>query len=74
LIDGVELYGLDSGQYIAFSVPVGERIVGIKSWDPNALIPTSTYPAATLNAELGRTYYFRVYINLISRTTVSRGP
>jgi len=72
-IDGVETYELGTGEHIVVRVPAGEHLVGVKGgWD---LIVARIHPTHVLQAESGRTYYFRIdpVPAGINRTTEAEG-
>ena len=72
-LDGVELHELGSDEHLAIGVAPGEHIVSLKTWDPGAPLPTRIYPSETVNAEAGRTYYFRVQPGRLSRAAEGEG-
>jgi hypothetical protein len=71
-IDGRKLYGLDMGQHVAFAVAAGERILGVETWDSSGFFVV-TWPTAPLQAEAGRTYYYRILPGKLDRVTESEG-
>lgn len=72
-IDGVEVYELGSGEHVVIAVAPGERLVGLKTWDPAMPLPTRIYPTEMITAEPGRIYYFRVTPGRISRAADAEG-
>jgi hypothetical protein len=72
-IDGVELYELGTGEHVSIVVPGGERFISLKTWDPAMPIPVRIYPTETIQAEPGRTYYFRVTPGRITRASDAEG-
>jgi hypothetical protein len=71
-IDGVELFGLNANQHVAFAVRPGERIVGVRTPDP--VVPfTRVTATATLQAEAGKTYYYRVEAGRLDRMPDAEG-
>jgi len=70
-IDGVELYELGVGEHVSIRVAPGERIISLKVWD--TLFPTRVYPSETIQAEAGRTYYFRVMVGGLARAADGEG-
>ena len=72
-IDDVELYELGTGEHVSIAVTPGEHFVSLKTWDPAMPFPVRIYPTETIQAEPGRTYYFRVTPGRISRASDAEG-
>jgi hypothetical protein len=72
-IDDIELYELGTGEHVAIAIAVGEHFVSLKTWDPAMPFPVRIYPTETIQAEGGRTYYFRVTPGRISRASDAEG-
>lgn len=70
-LDGVEVCQLGVDEHIAMAVPAGERIVGLRTYDPGAW--TRIHATQTIQAEPGRTYYFHATVYRIERTTDADG-
>lgn len=72
-VDGAEVCELGIDEHVVIRVPEGERIVGLKTWSSSVLF-TRAYPTQVVEAQQGRTYYFRIGPHdMINRITEEAG-
>jgi hypothetical protein len=72
-VDAVETHELGNDEHVVIAVDPGERLIGMKTWDPNVCCFVRIHPTQTIQAEAGRTYFFRITPGRIERATEADG-